>query len=138
MSPERYNPTHQQGSALQQPQSVSVSGGRHCNQSKDESTFACISEEWEHLLIVDEMNDDYSLAPTSKPKLQNSTSTESRPLDDKTTKILERLEAPKQLKPKVPSPSIAASGQSKKLLLPFEPDSSQPIRPHFLNLKRKR
>ncbi|ONK58708.1 uncharacterized protein A4U43_C09F15850 [Asparagus officinalis] len=108
-------------------------------QNKDDNTSSCISEEWEQLLIVDEMNDnDYSLASIPKSKIQDLTLTQSRNLDDKTCRILERLEAPKQLKEKVPSPSIGVTAQLKKPLLPLDTSSSQPMKPHFQKLRKRR
>ncbi|XVF08560.1 hypothetical protein REPUB_Repub07fG0013700 [Reevesia pubescens] len=110
----------------------------------EDKTTATIAEEWERL-VVNEMPVKYS--PTCKPKsdqavlLLSPPDTSSRQVDINTTRILERLELPRQLKSKAVSPSTPM----KKPLIPFHPNqaadqgmtSSQLIRPSFRKLKRK-
>lgn len=77
----------------------------------------------------------------------------SRHVDEKTSRILERLEVPKQLKKKTVSPQNSSIGASyanlltkKPPLIPYGPNQandqglklSQPIKPNFQRLKRKR
>uniref|UniRef100_A0A0E0MQA8 Uncharacterized protein n=1 Tax=Oryza rufipogon TaxID=4529 RepID=A0A0E0MQA8_ORYRU len=111
-----------------------------------------ITEEWEQLIIID---DDFTSAVTcstsrANPKLPSPV--KPLGLDDKTSRILERLEAPRAKKqrattstrtgnsnttPPPPASSIGAGTQIKKPLLPFEPSASQPLRPTFNKLRRK-
>ncbi|MBA0863628.1 hypothetical protein Goshw_023785 [Gossypium schwendimanii] len=112
-----------------------------------------IAEEWERL-VANEIPVKYS--PT-KPKSDQSVILLSSPdnskqLDVNTTRILERLELPRQLKSKQGSPGNnsnrildVANMSMKKPLIPFQPNqaadqgvtSSQLIRPSFQRLKRK-
>ncbi|KAG4171207.1 hypothetical protein ERO13_A12G195100v2 [Gossypium hirsutum] len=112
-----------------------------------------IAEEWERL-VANEAPVKYS--PT-KPKSGQSVILLSSPdnsklLDINTTRILERLELPRQLKSKQGSPGNnssrildVANMSMKKPLIPFQPNqaadqgvtSSQLIRPSFQRLKRK-
>ncbi|TYH40239.1 uncharacterized protein [Gossypium hirsutum] len=112
-----------------------------------------IAEEWERL-VANEIPVKYS--PT-KPKSDQSVILLSSPdnskqLDINTTRILERLELPRQLKSKQGSPGNnsnrildVANMSMKKPLIPFQPNqaadqgvtSSQLIRPSFHRLKRK-
>ncbi|MBA0755245.1 hypothetical protein Gogos_019993 [Gossypium gossypioides] len=112
-----------------------------------------IAEEWERL-VANEIPVKYS--PT-KPKSDQSVILLSSPdnskqLDINTTRILERLELPRQLKSKQGSPGNnssrildVANMSMKKPLIPFQPNqaadqgvtSSQLIRPSFQRLKRK-
>ena len=117
-----------------------------------------ITEEWEQL-IVNELPNIKSPTCVSKPKSDQLTFTptesnnnNNKPLDEKTSRILERLEIPKKLKPKLPSPITTSNSApidtcvlTKKPLIPFRPTqtsdtgtiSSQPMRPNFQRLKRK-
>ncbi|KAL4559837.1 hypothetical protein LXL04_031983 [Taraxacum kok-saghyz] len=117
-----------------------------------------ITEEWEQL-IVNELPNIKSPTCVSKPKSDQLTFTptesnnnNNKPLDEKTSRILERLEIPKKLKPKLPSPITTSNSTpidtcvlTKKPLIPFRPTqtsdmgtiSSQPMRPNFQRLKRK-
>ncbi|KAI3737483.1 hypothetical protein L2E82_27487 [Cichorium intybus] len=113
-----------------------------------------ITEEWEQL-IVNEIPNINSSSCVSKPKLDQLAFTpveSNKPLDEKTSRILERLEIPRKLKAKVASPTITLSSApvgacmlTKKPLIPFGPSqtsdigttSSQPMRPNFQRLKRK-
>ncbi|MBA0718453.1 hypothetical protein Golax_006200 [Gossypium laxum] len=111
-----------------------------------------IAEEWERL-VANEIPVKYS--PT-KPKSDQSVILLSSPdnskqLDVNTTRILERLELPRQLKSKQGSPGNnsnrildVANMSMKKPLIPFQPNqaadqgvTSQLIRPSFQRLKRK-
>ncbi|CAM0905564.1 unnamed protein product [Alopecurus aequalis] len=119
------------------------------SQSK-ENTSPSISEEWEKLIIIDD--DDFctpapSFRAIPKPPVSILPSP-VKPLDEKTSRILERLEAPKAKKQRASKPpsttTASASGrggasstQVKKPLLPFEPSASQPIKPTFNRLRRK-
>lgn len=121
-------------------------GGRNCSE--------LLAEEWEQL-IVTELPKLQSPAQISSPHFDNlvlSPTQSDRHLDEKTSRILERLEAPKQLKRKTVSPTISAVGTSetsllrKKPLIPYgcshDDDqgvrTSQPIKPSFQRLKRKK
>ena len=115
------------------------------SQSK-ENASPSISEEWEKLIIIDD--DDFCTPATSsrvipKPSVSILPSP-VKPLDEKTSRILERLEAPKAKKQRASKPPSttssrggASSTQVKKPLLPFEPTASQPLKPTFNRLRRK-
>ncbi|KAL7179756.1 hypothetical protein ACSBR1_043040 [Camellia fascicularis] len=112
----------------------------------------CITEEWQQLIISEAPN-IYSPTCISKPKLDQlvlSPHDGSRQqLDEKTSRILERLEVPRELKRKTPpaKSSITATvfAPTKAPLIPFQPvhdtdqgtTSSQPMKPNFQRLKRK-
>jgi hypothetical protein len=117
--------------------------------SQPKEASPSISEEWEKLIIIDD--DDFCTPATSsravaRPSIPIPPSP-LKPLDEKTSRILERLEAPKAKKQrtsKPPSTSTTAassrggsSTQTKKPLLPFEPSASQPLKPTFNRLRRK-
>ncbi|KAL3529024.1 hypothetical protein ACH5RR_008346 [Cinchona calisaya] len=121
---------------------------------QDNETNSCIAEEWERL-IVTELPQIHSPIQISGPKLDHpvpSPSQSNRLVDEKTSKILERLEVPRQLKKKAVSPKSPGIGTSqscmltKKPLIPYGPShaddqatkSIQPIKPNFQRLKRKR
>ncbi|KAJ9559690.1 hypothetical protein OSB04_004850 [Centaurea solstitialis] len=116
---------------------------------------ARITEEWEQL-IVNEIPIISSPTCASKSKLDQlavSPLESNKPLDERTSRILERLEVPRKLKAKMTSPvSITSSSATidacmltKKPLIPFQPTqtsdsgtvASQPMRPNFQRLKRK-
>lgn len=120
---------------------------------EDMAAAACISQEWEELIIT-EVGKSFSPTCVSKPTFENLVSSlpDNKPLDEKTFRILERLEAPRKQKIKVTSPVLAvnnvtgnASGPMKKPLVPFGPNNltdhhlslSQPIKPSFQRMKRK-
>lgn len=114
-----------------------------------------LAEEWEQL-IVTEIGSMHSPTSISSAKLDlpavASPSRSTRELDEKTSRILERLEVPKQLKRKAASPTTSCSfsadvcGPVKKPLIPYrttasedqDPVFSQPIKPNFQRLKRKK
>nr|GMC71648.1 uncharacterized protein LOC109183057 [Ipomoea batatas] len=119
-----------------------------------DKTSELIAEEWEQL-IVSEDPKICSPSCNSKPKLDLlvlSAPQISRQLDEKTSRILERLEVPKQLKRKTSSPVTSSSipvdtcALNKKPLVPFGPvhsvdhgiTSSQPIKPNFQRIRRKK
>uniref|UniRef100_A0ACD5YCY6 Uncharacterized protein n=2 Tax=Avena sativa TaxID=4498 RepID=A0ACD5YCY6_AVESA len=114
-----------------------------------EKVSPSISEEWEKLIIIDD--DDFCTPATSsravaRPPIPILPSP-VKPLDEKTSRILERLEAPKAKKQRASRPPSssntrasgrgASSTQIKKPLLPFEPSASQPLKPTFNRLRRK-
>ncbi|PKA56925.1 hypothetical protein AXF42_Ash002228 [Apostasia shenzhenica] len=106
---------------------------------KDEKMPSSETGDWEHL-IIDDKNHSFSPSHISQSKPQSSTKSQSRTLDERTCKILERLEVPKQQRQKASSPNISVNSvgeQMKKPLLPFDPSSSQPFRPSFQRSKRK-
>ncbi|XVE63802.1 hypothetical protein DITRI_Ditri07aG0049500 [Diplodiscus trichospermus] len=120
----------------------------------EDKTTVSIAEEWERL-VVNEIPVKYSPTCTAKPKSDKSVLSSpdnSKQLDKNTTRILERLEVPRQLKSKAVSPSMICNRVSdvvnfpmKKPLIPFQPNqaadqdvtSSLLIRPSFQRLKRK-
>ncbi|XVE63804.1 hypothetical protein DITRI_Ditri07aG0049700 [Diplodiscus trichospermus] len=126
---------------------------QHQTAGEDKTTVS-IAEEWERL-VVNEIPVKYSPTCTAKPKSDKSVLSSpdnSKQLDKNTTRILERLEVPRQLKSKAVSPSMICNRVSdvvnfpmKKPLIPFQPNqaadqgvtSSQLIRPSFQRLKRK-
>ncbi|CAL5361713.1 unnamed protein product [Camellia sinensis] len=112
----------------------------------------CITEEWEQLIISEAPN-IYSPTCISKPKLDqlvlSSQDGSRQQLDEKTSRILERLEVPRELKRKTPpaksSITATAFAPTKAPLIPFQPvhgtdqgtTSSQAMKPNFPRLKRK-
>ncbi|KAF9668137.1 hypothetical protein SADUNF_Sadunf15G0097200 [Salix dunnii] len=116
----------------------------------DDKTTASIAEEWEQL-VVKEVPKTFSPTCVSKPKMDQSVQSSpdsNRQLDAKTSRILERLELPRQLKSKTVSPTVISSQTpvpTKKPLIPFQPinainqspTSSQLLKPNFQRLKRK-
>ncbi|WVZ71883.1 hypothetical protein U9M48_020415 [Paspalum notatum var. saurae] len=107
------------------------------SQSKKGKASPSISEEWEKLVIIDDLDDFTTPAPprlavaADKPPRAKPLSP-VKPLDEKTSRILERLEAPRAKKQRpanagkastnaAPAPSHVASTQKKKALLPFGP-----------------
>jgi len=120
---------------------------------EEDKTGTYIAEEWE-LLVVNEVPKIFSPVCISKPKLDQSVlspSSSNRQLDVKTSRILERLEVPRQLKTKAVSPISSGSGMidtcvpMKKPLIPSQcidttdqgSTTSQLIKPNFQRLKRK-
>lgn len=114
----------------------------------EDITSAPITEEWEQL-VVNEVPKIYSSACISKHKLDQSVlspANSNRQLDVKTSRILERLEVPRQLKTKAFSPVTTSSGMMdtcvprKKPLTPLlsaDATASQLMKPNFQRLKRK-
>ncbi|KAL1814526.1 hypothetical protein ACET3Z_017100 [Daucus carota] len=123
----------------------------------EDSTTARIAEEWEQL-IVNEVPRRQSPTCIAKPKFDQAVFSlpeiGSRHLDEKTSRILERLEVPRQMRKKLASPKITSGVITeecvliKKPLIPFGPanaadqgtvgsQSSQPMKPNFQRLKRK-
>lgn len=143
--------------SFSEPQTTSFRApkeNRLSNQSK-ENASPSVTEEWEKLIIIgDDFTDDFSTTVTSRAvAMPQSAKLPSpvKPLDEKTSRILERLEAPRAKKQRASKPnssstststppassSHVASTQIKKPLLPFEPSASQPLRPTFNRLRRK-
>ncbi|XP_016651239.1 PREDICTED: uncharacterized protein LOC103337913 [Prunus mume] len=122
--------------------------------AQEDKTSACITEEWEKL-IVNEVSRIHSPVCTSKPKLDQSLLLSppdgNRQLDAKTSRILERLEVPRQFKRESVSPILANTGvknfsvEVKKPLVESQPNcaphqsmaTSQLMKPNFQRLKRK-
>lgn len=123
--------------------------------AQEDNTSACITEEWEKL-IVNEVSEIHSPVCTSKPKLDQSLLLSPpdghRQLDAKTSRILERLEVPRQFKRESVSPILANTGMKnfsvevKKPLVESQPNcaphqsmatTSQLMKPNFQRLKRK-
>ncbi|KAL6495794.1 hypothetical protein OROGR_030357 [Orobanche gracilis] len=125
--------------------------------AENNKTSSSLSEEWEKL-IVNELGvimPSPTCNPSSKldqratppPSLYNNSN--NRQLDEKTSRILERLEIPRQLKRNAVSPTISSSpadvcGPAKKPLIPYKAtdvvpiSSSQPLKPSFHRAKRMR
>lgn len=120
---------------------------------QDDRTLACITEEWKQL-VVNEDPKLYSPSCVSKAKLDQSSASPrdgNRKLDGETSRILERLEVPRPLKAKTPSPVSNESCiksitvPTKKPLIPFHPTQSteqvfvgsQLMKPNFQRQKRK-
>ncbi|XP_024170125.1 uncharacterized protein LOC112176438 isoform X1 [Rosa chinensis] len=115
--------------------------------AEEDKTSACITEEWEQL-VVNDVSKLHSPVCTSKPKPDQSVQSPpdgTRQLDAKTSRILERLEVPRQFRREPLSPNLRSKGvtnsnvQVKKPLLPSKPTvtNSQLIKPNFQRLKRK-
>ncbi|KAL8497340.1 hypothetical protein ACS0TY_020869 [Phlomoides rotata] len=120
----------------------------------EKKTSPCLSEEWEQLIVtnLEGIPSPTSISNSKFDQLLVSPSQSNKQLDEKTSRILERLEVPKQLKRKAVSPIISYSlsadvcGPLKKPLIPYRtndgPDHglipSQPIKPTFQRLKRKK
>ncbi|KVH98074.1 hypothetical protein Ccrd_023688 [Cynara cardunculus var. scolymus] len=116
---------------------------------------ARITEEWEQLIVneIPKINSPTCVSKSKLDPLALSPLDSNKPLDERTSRILERLEVPRKLKAKVASPVIITSSSApidacmltKKPLIPFQPTqtsdtgtiASQPMRPNFQRLKRK-
>jgi hypothetical protein len=114
-------------------------------QSKKGKASPSISEEWEKLIIID---DDFASPAHPRPAVDKPPRPKPpslvKPLDEKTSRILERLEPPRAKKQRANISKAStgaamapASKQIKKPLLPREPSASQPLRPSFNRLRRK-
>ncbi|KAM3001863.1 hypothetical protein FF2_038099 [Malus domestica] len=128
----------------------------HCDPTAiEDKASACITEEWEKL-IVNDVSELHSPVCTYKPKLDQSVLSPpdgNRQLDAKTSRILERLEVPRQFKRESVSPILTnnAGGtknpivEVKRPFIPSQPISapnqpitgSQLMKPNFQRLKRK-
>lgn len=121
----------------------------------EDNATAAVAEEWEQL-IVNEVPNIYSPSCICKPKLEQSVilpQDGNRQLDVQTSRILERLEIPRQLKKRALSPIITNSTTgdgyvlSKKPIIPFHSihataadqasNASKNMKPNFLRLRRK-
>ncbi|KAJ4757385.1 hypothetical protein LUZ62_067760 [Rhynchospora pubera] len=113
-------------------------------------TPVCVSEEWEQLVILDDSESTKS--PSVNLRLKSDAMSckflsQSKPVDEKTTKILERLEPPKPKRQQKKDASAVlvngVAGQMKRPLLPFDSNAnlnltqSQPLRPNFQKRKKK-
>jgi hypothetical protein len=117
--------------------------------AKENEIPSCITKEWEQLVILDD--DESTRLPVNLKFKSDATNskilTQSKPMDEKTTRILERLEPPKpkrqQKKDTLAAPVNDVAGQMKRPLLPFDTNSnlnltqSQPMRPNFQRMKKK-
>ncbi|XP_074562948.1 uncharacterized protein LOC141819596 [Curcuma longa] len=123
----------------QQPSLIQMSDGQmHANQNTENN---CITaDEWEKLLIVDDLDSCYSASSISKPEIKSSNpGAQDKFSDEKTSRILERLEAPKQqfFRANFPSNTKNFNEHIKKSLIPVQSSLSQPLKPNFQKLKRK-
>ncbi|XP_008655526.1 uncharacterized protein [Zea mays] len=135
-----------------QPQTsafITPSKNKASIQSKKGKASPSISEEWEKLIIIDDLDDDFASpahprTAVHKPPRPKPPSP-VKPLDEKTSRILERLEPPRAKKQRANIVSKASTGAApapaskqikKPLLLPREPSASQPLRPSFSRLRR--
>ncbi|RLN25589.1 uncharacterized protein C2845_PM07G03870 [Panicum miliaceum] len=124
------------------------------NQPKKGKASPSISEEWEKLIIIDDLDDDLATPAPPRPTANKPPCAKPpspvKPLDEKTSRILERLEVPRAKKQRPANagkastkaapalaPSRVASTQNRKPLLPLEPSASQPLKPSFNRLRRK-
>jgi len=117
-------------------------------QSKKGKASPSISEEWEKLIIIDNLDDDFASPAHPRPAVNKPSRPKPpspvKPLDEKTSRILERLEPPRAKKQRANISKAStgaalapASKQIKKPLLLREPSASQPLRPSFNRLRRK-
>lgn len=118
---------------------------------KENRISSCVTEDWEQLVILDD--DGSSQSPSVNLKLKSEATnsnflSQSKPMDEKTTRILERLEPPKpkrqQRKNASAVPVNDVAGKMKKPLLPFDSNlnltqsqASQPMRPSFQRMKKR-
>ncbi|KAE9602728.1 hypothetical protein Lalb_Chr12g0202661 [Lupinus albus] len=121
---------------------------------EDDKTMACITEEWNQLVVKEDPKMNSSPSSMSKLKLNQprvSPRDGNKQLDRETTKILERLEVPRPLKAKAASPVCNESCMKntslhkKKPLIPFQATQSteqasvgsQLMKPSFQRQRRK-
>ncbi|XP_042461786.1 uncharacterized protein LOC122045574 isoform X1 [Zingiber officinale] len=122
----------------QRPLTQMSDGQMHAIQNTENN--CTIADEWEKLLIVDDLDSCYSAPSSSKPKIKSSNpGSQDKFSDEKTSRILERLEAPKQQFFRVNFPSNTKNFNEliKKSLIPLQSGLSQPLKPNFQKLKRK-
>ncbi|KAL0464021.1 UNVERIFIED_CONTAM: hypothetical protein Slati_0289700 [Sesamum latifolium] len=145
-SPEAQPPMQASGTVV-----VPVDELSHFDPKPEEKKAGpCLTEEWEQL-VVTELKGIHSPTCISNLKLDQvvtSPSQSNRQVDEKTSRILERLELPRQLKRKAVSPtmSISLSAPAKKPLIPYKPTDtadqgpvlSQPIKPNFQRIKKRK
>lgn len=137
-----------------QPQTsafITPSKNKASIQSKKGKASPSISEEWEKLIIIDDLDDDFASPAHSRTAVHKPPRPKPpspvKPLDEKTSRILERLEPPRAKKQRAnivskastaAAPAPASKQIKKPLLLPREPSAtSQPLRPSFSKLRRK-
>ncbi|EYU24548.1 hypothetical protein ABFS82_04G115000 [Erythranthe guttata] len=125
-------------------------------QGEKNKTSPCLAEEWEQLIVneLGGVNSPTCIYNSNLDKLVTSPSQSNKQMDEKTSRILERLELPWKLKRKAVSPAISSSavsgdvrGPVKKPLIAYRPNDtaadqrlilSQPIKPNFQRIKRPR
>ncbi|XP_077227528.1 uncharacterized protein LOC143860655 isoform X2 [Tasmannia lanceolata] len=153
-SPKSSSPRSQSSKTLTRtPRSeIAIQERTQPNQTSEDEDAANIAEEWEQL-IVHKISESFSPTCISNPRLDNSVlPLDNKQVDEKTSRILERLEAPRQQKKtKGSSPVVVsnawrdACGPMKKPLVPFGSNHvvdqgvslSQPMKPNFQRMKRK-
>ncbi|XP_051119517.1 uncharacterized protein LOC127243504 isoform X2 [Andrographis paniculata] len=125
------------------------------NLGESESSPNSLAEEWEQLIVTElgGIRSPTSLSNSKQDQPITSPSQPSRQLDEKTSRILERLEVPRQLKRKTTSPILSSTSISsdhlctsyKKPLTPYLVETgeqvaapSQPMKPSFQRIKKKR
>ncbi|KAL6539086.1 hypothetical protein OROGR_011735 [Orobanche gracilis] len=154
---ENSEPELDSNSPMDQPSVVTENELPQLERAENNKTSSSLSEEWE-ILSMNELGvivHSPTCNPSSKldqratppPSLYNNN---NRQLDEKTSRILERLEIPRQLKRNAVSPTIFSSlsanacGPAKKPLIPYKAtdvvpiSSSQPLKPSFQRTKRRR
>ncbi|KAJ3683151.1 hypothetical protein LUZ60_013378 [Juncus effusus] len=120
------------------------------SQKENKTPQSCIAEEWEQLVILDKPKKTKTPSPNLnlnlKSRIQNPrVLSQNKPVDEKTTRILERLEAPKAKRQQKTGsmPPVPVGTVGKKPLLPFNSNSnlsqiqSQPIKPSFQRSRKK-
>lgn len=125
---------------------------------EEDKATAAITKEWEQIVVTEvRMKSPSPVLTTPKPNTNCPfLSPNNKQADMKTSMILERLEAPRKMRGKVGSPSVAVTSSQtspdvsvlsqKKPLIPFQTSqvsnhqtisSSQLMKPSFQRLKRK-
>ncbi|KAK6930399.1 hypothetical protein RJ641_004493 [Dillenia turbinata] len=111
--------------------------------AREDGTSACATDDWE-LLVVDQVPKDCH--PSKDIGEEGALWRSDKQLDGKTSRILERLEVPKQLKSKASSPINQSSHLgTTKAMIQFQPAQlmeqgsslKQPMKPYFQRHKRK-
>ncbi|XP_058226553.1 uncharacterized protein LOC131335281 isoform X2 [Rhododendron vialii] len=108
---------------------------------EEDRDSARVTEEWENLIVSEapKISSPSCIFQPKYDRLVLSPQDSNRQLDVKTSRILERLEVPRELKRKAPLVPTKAP------LVPFQPvcgadqgtPSSQPIKPNFQRIKRR-
>ncbi|CAA6659693.1 unnamed protein product [Spirodela intermedia] len=98
------------------------------------------TQDWEELLLSSDAKENrppvYLLSEPSKSEDPGSSLHRGKPMDEKTSRILERLEAPPRKRTAMGAlPTILTSRKSVEPLVPG-PSLSQPMKPSFQRLKR--
>lgn len=108
---------------------------------EEDQDSARVTQEWENLIVSEatKINSPSCIFQPKFDRLVLSPTDSNRQLDVKTSRILERLEFPRELKRK------ASLAPTKAPLVPFQPirgtdqgtPSSQPIKPNFQRIKKQ-